>query len=242
MAEHLQKADFYEEFWADSNRQLMYAFDSAVRDRFPAIQRVWGTMKPPRRVLDFGCGNGVLSYWMFANGFAEEVVAADISRTGIEFARQRFGQPGLDYVKLQDEERLASLGTFDAVVSSHVLEHLDNPLDVLRSLRKLADWYVFEVPLERCLLQDVVWRLRRNHPRTDNPVGHVQFWNRSAFRSLLAEVGLFVVREYHYASAPFSPYTGPAKRLAERVLLSSLGTTGYSRLMATHYAVLARAI
>ena len=36
---------FYEYFWADSLYQQAYAFDSAVRDRYPAIKKVWAEMR-----------------------------------------------------------------------------------------------------------------------------------------------------------------------------------------------------
>lgn len=232
-------SSFYEEFWADADYQLGYAFDSAVRDRFPAIQRVWGDLKRPQRVLDFGSGNGVLTYWMHCNGFAGDITGIDVSETGVTFGNRAFGRPGLRYERVEPGEPLDHLGRFDAVVSSHVVEHLDDPVAALRSMRGLAEWYVLEVPLEDCAVPNMLARLR-GRGRKDNPVGHVQFWTKDTFRKVLADAGFLIVRDHNYASAPFSPYTGTAKRLTERALLGTVGLGVYSRLMATHYAVLAR--
>ncbi|WP_404385089.1 class I SAM-dependent methyltransferase [Caenispirillum salinarum] len=233
------KPAFYEDFWADSDYQLGYAFDSAVRDRFPAVQTVWGDLKRPRRVLDFGSGNGVLTYWMHCNGFGDEILGIDVSDTGVGFGNRAFGRDGLRYQRVEPDAPLDHLGHFDALVSSHVVEHLDDPVKALRSMRGLAEWYVLEVPLEDCVVPNALAKIR-GRDRKDNPVGHVQFWTRKAFGEVLEEAGFLVVRDYQYASAPFSPYTSTTKRILERALLSATGVRLYSRLMATHYAVLAR--
>lgn len=239
MAE-MSNANFYETFWADSNYQTQYAFDAAVRERFPALLEVWGRLKYPRRVLDFGSGNGVLTYWMFANAFGEEVTGVEVSKTGVQFANQHFARRGLSFDHISPGQSLRSRGPFDVVVSSHVLEHLLDPIAVLNDLRSLAEWYVFEVPLENAIVPNTLaWLSRKD--RYSNPVGHVQFWNRESFKSLLASTGYHVVREYRYASAPFSPYVAPWKRLAERALLGLTGTEIYGHWMSTHYAALVRA-
>lgn len=234
------KNGFYEAFWADAGYQQAYAFDSAVRDRFPAIQKVWGAMRAPRRVLDYGCGNGVLTYWLWSNGFGEEVVGVDVSRTGVEHARRAYGRAGLAFDNAAEIGRYPDAG-FDVVVSSHVLEHIDDPRAALAILAPKAEWLVLEVPLERCLWPDLLARLR-GRSRRDNPLGHVNFWDKAGFGRFLREAGLLVVRDYHYASAPFSPYTHPLKRTLERLALGILGLGLYSRIMATHYIVLARRI
>lgn len=229
---------FYESFWADNAYQHAYAFDSAVRDRFPAIQKVWGGLITPRRVLDFGSGNGVLTYWMRCNGFGESVLGVDVSHTGVASARADFACEGLRYEHVDYLDTLAGREQFDVVVSSHVLEHITEPEAALTRLRELGRWFVLEVPLERCYWQDIVYAVRRKE-RHDNPLGHVNFWTKKSFRSMLEKCGFLIVRDYHYASAPYSPYNTPLKRLAERVLLGTLGLNVYSRLMATHYIVLA---
>lgn len=238
MAEKVSGEGFYERFWSDARYQFEYACDSAVRDRFPAIQQVYGTLRKPATVLDFGCGNGVLTHWMHANGFSESVTGVDVSRTAIENARKQFAAPGLSFETYDPEQSLEGLGRFDVIVASHVLEHITDARRVVRELSRMARWLVLEVPLEDCLVQTALWKLR-GRPRTDNPLGHVQFWTRKSFHHFLESEDLSVVRSYHYASAPFSPFSSPWKRILERGLLTAAGVALYGRLMATHYAVLA---
>ena len=68
----------------------------------------------------------------------------------------------------------------------------------------------------------------------------MNFWDKAGFRAFVEDCGLEVVRDFHYAPAPFSPYTAAPKRLLERTLLAAVGKALYGRLMATHYAALAR--
>ena len=240
MASSGEPGSFYERFWQDADYQFEYAFRAAVHDRFPAIKKVWGGMLPPRRVLDFGCGNGVLAYWMYAHGFGNEIVGVDVSATALQFAGRYFARPGLTFQSLSSSDGLAALGTFDVVIASHVLEHLEKPERALAELAPLAEWFVLEVPLEDCWVPRVTSTLSRRE-RTENPVGHLKFWTQKSFRALVASAGLMVVRDFRYASAPFSPYQSPCKRLVQRAALRTLGVETYGRLLATHYAVLARA-
>ena len=239
MDKEINDKGFYEEFWSDADYQQAYAFDSAVRDRYPAIQQVWGDMKLPERVLDFGSGNGVLSYWLHSNGFGKEIFGVDVSNTGVKNANSVFSTKGLKYEHIDKLNDLYGGKKFDAIVSSHVLEHIKSPEKVIAQLLNMSDWFVIEVPLESCVIQDFIYSLNAKK-RTDNPLGHVNFWNKSSFRKFLEGNGLMIVKDFQYASAPYSPYNSKLKKLVERGLISVLGLKAYSYLMATHYAVLAR--
>jgi hypothetical protein len=232
-------SEFYESFWADRAYQLRYAQWSASHDRYPAIRHVWGELPLPRTVIDYGSGNGVLTDWLAAHGFGQEVVGLDVSETGVAAARETFSRPGLRFEVLDPVKGAAHLGQVETIVSSHVLEHVPDPAAVLCSLRGQANWFVFEVPLEDCLAQSVLSALR-GQPRTDNPLGHLHFWNERSFVRLLESSGYLVVRSHRYASAPFCPFISPAGRVLRRALLLP-GLGFYGALMATHFAVLARA-
>ncbi len=84
----------------------------------------------PRRVLDFGCGDGRLAVEL-ADAGIPEVVGVDISETALTFARA-FAQPRtITFAsRLQD----VSHQPFDVVVAMEVLEHL--PPDQIDSIVK----------------------------------------------------------------------------------------------------------
>ena len=240
MADNKIESDFYERFWADSLYQQAYAFDSAVRDRYPAIKKVWGDMRQARKVLDYGCGNGVLTYWLWSNGFGKEIMGVDVSQTGVNNAQKSFAREGLAFATIDALNGLAPNG-FDVVVSSHVLEHIDQPDIALASISEKAEWFVLEVPLEKCMWPELVSRLK-GKSRKENPLGHVNFWDKATFKQFLQKSGLLVIRDYQYVSAPYSPFNHWLKRRLELVALNLLGVHLYGKLMATHYIVLARKI
>jgi SAM-dependent methyltransferase len=240
MDNQADKVAFYEEFWADAGYQQAYAFDSAVRDRFPAIKKVWGDLRLPGRVLDYGCGNGVLTYWLWSNGFGREVLGIDVSQTGVNHAKGSFGREGLAFATIDTLNDHALLG-FDVVVSSHVLEHIDQPEIVLAFIAEQAEWIVLEVPLEKCIWPTLLACLK-GKSRIDNPLRHVNFWNKSTFKQFLKNSGLLVIRDYQYVSAPYSPFNHWLKRGLELIALKLIGIRLYSKLLATHYIVLVRKI
>jgi len=232
-------AFFYERFWADADYGFDFALHAAVHARFPAILEVWGSMLAPERLLDFGCGNGVLTYWMQCNGFGKNIVGVDISATAVAFANHHLARPGLTFQTFSGDMDLSGLGPFDVVTASHVLEHLDKPEQALARMAVLGEWLVLEVPLEDCLVPRLGSALGLR-PRARNPVGHVNFWTRRSFRAFLESAGLIVVRDFQYAAAPFAPSQPWPKRIVERAALGVLGVPRYGRFLATHYAVLAR--
>jgi SAM-dependent methyltransferase len=240
MVDKNKENEFYEQFWADSLYQQGYAFDSAVRDRHPAIKTVWGDMRQADKVLDYGCGNGVLTYWLWSNGFGKEIMGVDVSQTGVNNAQKSFAREGLTFATIDAINSLAP-NSFDVVVSSHVLEHIDPPEVALASIAEKAEWLVLEVPLEKCIWPELVARLK-GKSRKENPLGHVNFWNKATFNQFLKNSGLLVIRDYQYASAPYSPFNHWLKRGLELILLNLIGIRIYSKLMATHYIVLTRKI
>ena len=233
--------DYYERFWADADYNLQYAWDSARRDRLPALKAAAGRFLPFGRALDFGCGNGVFTHWMFENGVANEIDGYDVSATGIGFAQENFARPGLAYRHFDPAQGLPETACgYNAIIASHVLEHVPDPVATLNDLKTRCEWLIIEVPLESVLVTNTIFRLT-GRDRRANPVGHLHFWTRTRFEALLREAGLVVEARHHYASAPFSPYTAGWKTGIERVALAVLGLQTYGRLLATHYCVLVRA-
>lgn len=144
---------------------------SVHRDIYNSILKF---IQPEWRVLDAGCGEGVLSLLMTEKGAS--VVGADISKPNIEAAQQKkhdrnLGDDRLIF-KLGDAADLPFAdNSFDCVVSNHVIEHLpdfDQGIrEVYRVTRKHA---VIAVPtcLNPCawalLGGDTYWRVSLRTP------------------------------------------------------------------------------
>lgn len=149
-----------------------------------------------KRVLDIGCSTGYLG---------EALVAAGCSVSGIEYdeAAAEKARAHLDPVVVADLDRLDFVdsfedASFDVLVLGDVLEHLADPVAVLRTaLRLLAPGgsVVISVPnvthgsVRLALLQGR-WQYTETGllDRT-----HIRFFTRSSLHALLAEAGLVAV-------------------------------------------------
>ncbi len=80
------------------------------------------------RVLDLGTGDGRLMALVQIAHPAVEGLAVDFSPTMIEKARERFADDPKITVAAHDfRHSIASLGSFDAVVSSFAIHHVEDP-------------------------------------------------------------------------------------------------------------------
>ena len=80
-------------------------------------------------LLDIGSGGGdvprVLACWARLDGFPLDVTAIDPDERAHAFATSRPPLPGLSFRRALSSELVAEGAVFDAVVSNHVLHHLD---------------------------------------------------------------------------------------------------------------------
>ncbi len=105
----------------------------ADRKRVDFIANVLKESLPPNgRILDVGCGNGVISRHLGRLGY--NVLGVDVSDKTIEMARAIDPMPNVVFEKKSAEELVASGEKYDAVICSEVLEHLNDPGALLKVL------------------------------------------------------------------------------------------------------------
>lgn len=107
------------------------------------------------RVLDVGCGASAYLLWMAEKG--AEVTAIDNRPEPLELARSIMRHPNLRFEQ-RDAVRDAPAQPYDVVICSHVIEHIDEPVALLRALGAWAPRLIVAVPPEDSRWQKVMFR------------------------------------------------------------------------------------
>lgn len=93
------------------------------------------SLVPGARVLDFGCGDGFFLY-VFRQAYPElEFFGLDLSEAAVEKGRSSYG---LNLVAGEIDERTFPESFFDLVTMYHVVEHLTEPLKVIKQLFRVT--------------------------------------------------------------------------------------------------------
>jgi len=202
----------YEQQLADEARWLAYSAAAKVDSIEQLVRRA---NLSPHAVVELGCGTGAVIAECRRRGIGREHVAVDQSRAALHHLANT--APGVRCIEADLASPAFALPVCaDLVVLSHVLEHLPDPLALLRRLD--APWIFVEVPLEDLPGARLKGLVRDRH---NNPAGHIQFFTAASARELLARAGLQIVAERQYAPVVS---TEMLAELSRRNQWSRLGT------------------
>ncbi len=161
------------------------------------------------RILEIGCAEGMLAAAL-ADG-RREVVAVDGSAALIAQARERYTKPHLTFHQSLYEEFVPD-APFDTVVLVNILEHVDDPVDLLRKARfwtKQGGCIIILVPnawslhrrigAQRGFLADV-----HDLNDTDRRVGHRRVYDHDLLEVDVAAAGLVTTRHIGLFLKPLS--------------------------------------
>jgi SAM-dependent methyltransferase len=117
---------FGESVWPGVHNDLYVAHSS--------IYHFFAEHTTSKRVLDAGCGAGYGSFFLAENG-ATSVLGVDVDRRNIKFASRKYCLPQLRFEVADLEELDLPPDSVDIIVSSNVLEHLNDPGKVLTAAK-----------------------------------------------------------------------------------------------------------
>lgn len=159
----MNKNENIKTFYANySDKIVEKRFNSPYKLRKYAHMQQYKTIlkhiKPGMKVLDAGCGEGVLSFMLLEKGAI--VTGCDISKPNIAKCKEYSKKLGENITFLiGDSENLPfENNSFDLVVSSHVLEHLpdfDRGLEEIMRVTKLRAVVAIPTVLNPCSLVQV---------------------------------------------------------------------------------------
>lgn len=92
------------------------------------------------RVLEAGCGVGAQTSILAGNNAGAEIIAIDVSEASLAEAQNKFDSAGITNVSLIQTDIFNlpfETASFDHVFVCFVLEHLTNPIEALKCLKKV---------------------------------------------------------------------------------------------------------
>ena len=173
-----------------------------------------------KRILDIGCGDGIfLESLMLYN----EVYGVDIDRRSVEIAKSR----GLKNIFAMDINRFISYCNekgivFDIITAFDVIEHLTDPLTVLKGLKSIlkeGGEIIGTVPnRERWFSEEI---------KTDLPPHHFYRFSKRALKNILDKAGYEVksVEQFEYGYINKIIFTKLMDPLRERVISKNSSKT-----------------
>lgn len=144
----------------------------------------------PRTILDAGCGEGFTLEKLREHNVGEELEGVDLAHA-VNLGRQMYPHLTLKVGSIYALPYADD--SFDVVICSEVLEHLEYPEKALHELRRVTKRYcVITVPHEPFFRLANFLR-GKNISRWGNDIEHIQHWSRRGITRLVKKY--FTVRK-----------------------------------------------
>ncbi len=140
------------------------------------------------KVLECGAGEGSILKFLDASDIASELYALEIADSGICQIQKRKIQKLKEVRKFDGYKIPYSDKMFDMAYCSHVIEHVEHPRLLLRELRRISEFQVFEIPLDYSVGAD----RKIEHFLS---YGHISVYTPTVFRFLLKSEGYEIIAE-----------------------------------------------
>jgi len=158
-----------------------------VQDIEPALLAVADAMPGPQlRLADVGCGVGAVLHGaidrlrVLRPAMGVSGIGFDLDPYVIEVGRKQF--PALD---LRNKLVESTDGPFDAIMLVDVLEHLENPWEMMRTVRQLARFVIVRQPL----LENLSTFRHRNYRGQRLQWGHIAYFSYYSFLDMAEATG-----------------------------------------------------
>lgn len=158
--EHVPANWYYESLKVDPFQKYWH------KRRFEEVSKV---IEPANNVLDVGCADGVFSNVIFKKTKAKKYIGIDVVKSSVDWAKKHWKKNKAMTFKVGDAHQLKyKANTFDAVFIMEVLEHVEDPVKVLKEVKRILKkkgYGVFLVPSDSDLFNFVWWIWLHFYPR-----------------------------------------------------------------------------
>jgi len=174
----------------------------------PSIDAVIDALgKGSLRIADVGAGVGGVLHET-RKRLAKERPEIEVETVGFEISEQAVerGHALHPDVELRNQFFDASVGEFDVVTFNDVLEHLENPWEMLRNAAVVAPFMVVRQPLLEgfSIFRHDLYRFQQDH------YGHIAYFNVHSFQQLTAATGWEPIGDG--LTPPWDLHTGKANK------------------------------
>jgi ubiquinone/menaquinone biosynthesis C-methylase UbiE len=148
----------------------------------------------PQSILDVGCGEGFTLERLRKEKIGKKLVGVDFLDRAIKIGKEV--HPKLDLRKGSIYDLKFKDNTFDLVICSEVLEHLDDPEKGLDEIARVTGKYaILSVPNEPFFMMGNFLR-GKNWSRWGNDIEHINHWTFWQFKQFIGKK-LHVVKTAH---------------------------------------------
>ena len=136
------------------------------KTRFREVKKV---ITSAESILDVGCADGVFSNVIFKEAQPKKFIGLDVVKTSIKWAKKHWSKNKKMKFVVADAHKLPfPKESFDAVFCLEALEHVADPLMVLKEFKRVMKkngYGVFLVPSDNNLFKIVWWIWLHFYPR-----------------------------------------------------------------------------
>jgi 2-polyprenyl-3-methyl-5-hydroxy-6-metoxy-1,4-benzoquinol methylase len=139
----------------------------------------------PSTILELGCGEGYVLRALADAGIGAELTGIELDSRAAKIASERLGERAT--IEQRDARELAADGRrFDMVLMLEVLEHIQDPAQMLPILDSLTNgWVLLSVPWEP-VFRGLNLLRGKNITRLGNDPDHVNHWGRLGFAKFVS--------------------------------------------------------
>lgn len=144
-----------------------------------------------KNVLEVGAGEGSILSWLSQWDFSNDLNCVEISESGIEIMKSK-DIKNLKQILLFDGYKIPFPDNhFDLVICSHVMEHVEHERILLREIKRVSKYQIFEVPIDFSFYVDKKLKHFLSY-------GHINIYTPGLFRFLLTSEQFRVVKDICY--------------------------------------------
>lgn len=185
------------------SQNVQSAYDKQYDDKMTKWRELGGKYKSQNileviksksfeKVLEFGAGEGSILSFLDKKDQFKELYALEISDSGIAQIKKRKLTKLKEVRKFDGYHSGFADNEFDLLYCSHVIEHVEHPRLVLREIKRISKFQVFEIPLDYSRNVDTKMKHFLAY-------GHINIFTPSTFKFLLKTEGFEIKNELHTA-------------------------------------------